>query len=158
MTATPEIPIKTPESVVGADQNGEISREIEQGQPMIQQQPTVMPRPTTTATNVTQQSNQATTVTVPADSAQLTALSKGNSVNAITWFANFWLRIIKKALTAGSSIMTKQSIKIPVNSLNVVQDQTNAQQVIQVTQGQNSSAIDDQNMNPQNTNSDLPNT
>lgn len=58
---------------------------------------------------------QAQTVTIPADPAQLSIWAKGNPVNALTWLANFWLRIIKKALSIGARIITAQSIKIPVS-------------------------------------------
>ena len=46
---------------------------------------------------------QAKTVTiqVPADQTQLTQLSKGSPVNALTWFSVFWLRMIKKAIYFG---------------------------------------------------------
>lgn len=54
------------------------------GQPIIQ--------PTQTST---------VTVKVPATFAQLTQWAKGSPVNALTWFAWFWLRVVKKGLRFG---------------------------------------------------------
>lgn len=48
------------------------------------------------------------TVKLPADSPTLTNLSKGSVENAITWFANFWLRMIKKALYFGWKIVNRE--------------------------------------------------
>jgi len=112
MTQTPEIP-NIPEVPQSPEKTSEIPEAIEQGQPMVQQQPQAMPRATATSSVATSPANAPQTITIPADPAQLTTLAKGNPVNAITWFANFWLRIIKKALSLGSSIMTSQSINIP---------------------------------------------
>jgi len=106
-----EIP-KVTEDLKPPEIGGEIPEVVEKGQ-MVQQQPQPIPRTTITATVTTAQPTSVPTVTIPADPAQLTSLAKGNPTNAITWFANFWLRIIKKALAIGSGIMTSQSIKIP---------------------------------------------
>jgi hypothetical protein len=51
--------------------------------------------------------NQVVTITLPSEPAQLEALAKGNPLNAVTWFARFWLRMIKKALHFGWKIVTK---------------------------------------------------
>ena len=46
------------------------------------------------------------TIKIPADDqASLAALSKGSDTDSITWFANFWLRVIKRAWTAGWQII-----------------------------------------------------
>jgi hypothetical protein len=50
----------------------------------------------------------AVTVTVPADPQHLQSLSQGDPDDAITWFATFWLRMIKKALHYGWKIVTKK--------------------------------------------------
>ncbi len=42
--------------------------------------------------------NQTITIQVPATQSQLEEWSKGNPENAITWFAVFWIRLIKKGL------------------------------------------------------------
>jgi hypothetical protein len=47
------------------------------------------------------------TVTIPASQKQLDDWAKGSPVDALTWFASFWLRIIKKALHFGWKIITK---------------------------------------------------
>lgn len=139
MTQTPEIPVQ-PEIPTAPESMGEIPAEIEQGQPqsVVQQQPQQVSRPTTTVT--TNSSNPSTpTVTVPADPAQLTQLAKGNPANAITWFAYFWLRVIKKALALGASIMTSQSINIPApvqgsTNDNSISKQNTAETLVKVTQ------------------------
>ncbi|KKR11855.1 MAG: hypothetical protein UT39_C0002G0036 [Candidatus Woesebacteria bacterium GW2011_GWA1_39_21] len=40
----------------------------------------------------------AVTIQVPASQQQLEGWSKGDPENALTWFAVFWIRLIKKAL------------------------------------------------------------
>lgn len=112
MTATPEIPLPIPETPKAPEQT-EIPESVEQGQPMVTQQVQAVSRPTTTVTTTTPKPAVVPSVTIPADPTQLTTLAKGNPVNALTWFATFWLRMIKKALNVGASIMTSQSIKIP---------------------------------------------
>jgi hypothetical protein len=47
-----------------------------------------------------------TTITLPADQNQLTTLAKGSISNSITWFAAFWLRMIKKAIHFGWRIFS----------------------------------------------------
>lgn len=50
---------------------------------------------------------QTTTITVPATPTQLTNWSQGTSSQSLTWFANFWLRMVKKALALGWKIVGK---------------------------------------------------
>jgi outer membrane biosynthesis protein TonB len=45
------------------------------------------------------------TVTIPKTQQQLIDLSKGNPTNSITWFAAFWIRLIKKAIHFGWQIL-----------------------------------------------------
>lgn len=47
------------------------------------------------------------TITLPADTAQLTAFSKGSPDEALTWFGAFFKRIFKKALHFGLKVVTK---------------------------------------------------
>lgn len=47
-----------------------------------------------------------TTLQVPADTATLTSWSKGSITSSLTWFAAFWLRMIKKAVHFGVRIIT----------------------------------------------------
>ncbi|OGM11775.1 hypothetical protein A2Z22_04365 [Candidatus Woesebacteria bacterium RBG_16_34_12] len=53
------------------------------------------------------QTPQAKTITIqlPADQVQLAALAKGSPSKALTWFAQFWLRLIKKAIHFGWKIV-----------------------------------------------------
>lgn len=44
---------------------------------------------------------QSVTITLPSDRSQLTTLAKGSVSDSITWFASFWLRMIKKAIRFG---------------------------------------------------------
>lgn len=62
-----------------------------QGQPIVQTPPA-----------------QVITVTPPADDTTLTTWSKGDTSSALTWFAAFWIRIIKKALHFGWKMMGKE--------------------------------------------------
>ncbi|MBI2103619.1 hypothetical protein HYT59_01300 [Candidatus Woesebacteria bacterium] len=47
------------------------------------------------------------TITLPADEEKLKTLSKGSVADAITWFARFWLRMIKKAAYLGWKVVKK---------------------------------------------------
>lgn len=46
-------------------------------------------------------SNQTVTITIPATQQQLVVQSKGDITESVTWFALYWLRIIKKAAFHG---------------------------------------------------------
>ncbi len=48
----------------------------------------------------------ATTLQIPADTLTLTSWSKGPIGSSLTWFAAFWLRMIKKAVHFGVRIIT----------------------------------------------------
>lgn len=47
----------------------------------------------------------ATTLKIPADQITLTSWSKGPITSSLTWLANFWLRMIKKAAHFGWRII-----------------------------------------------------
>lgn len=49
---------------------------------------------------------QTITITLPATPQQLSDWSKGSPSLSLTWFASFWLRIIKKALYFGWGVVT----------------------------------------------------
>ena len=49
---------------------------------------------------------QSVTITLPADPQQLSATSKGNPDEAVSWFAAFWLRMFKKAVYFGWRVIT----------------------------------------------------
>lgn len=53
---------------------------------------------------------QAVAVQIPQDQVTLTSSSKGSVSSSLTWFANFWLRMIKKALHFGKRVVVKQKI------------------------------------------------
>jgi hypothetical protein len=49
---------------------------------------------------------QQVTIQVPADPVQLDDWSKGSPFDTLTWFATFWLRMIKKAAHFGWRVVT----------------------------------------------------
>lgn len=53
--------------------------------------------------------NQKVSITIPSDPKTLTTVSKGSIVNAVTWLAAFWLRMIKKATHLGLGIIFKNN-------------------------------------------------
>lgn len=50
---------------------------------------------------------QTVTIQIPASQQQLEDWSKGDPENALTWFAVFWIRLIKKALHFGWRMIKK---------------------------------------------------
>jgi hypothetical protein len=52
--------------------------------------------------------SQQVTITLPTDQESLVTLSKGSVVNAVTWLAHFWLRMIKKAGHFGWRIVVRK--------------------------------------------------
>ncbi len=50
---------------------------------------------------------QTVTIQIPASQQQLEDWAKGNPDNALTWFAVFWIRLIKKALHFGWRMIKK---------------------------------------------------
>lgn len=53
------------------------------------------------------QLSKTVTITLPADQTKLAELAKGSVGDSITWFAGFWLRMIKKAIHFGWRILGK---------------------------------------------------
>jgi len=51
--------------------------------------------------------SQTVTITIPASPKQLDDWSKGSPSDSLTWFAFFWLRLIKKAIHFGWRIVMK---------------------------------------------------
>lgn len=47
----------------------------------------------------------------PADMTQLSTWAKGNPVNALTWFAVYWVRLIRKALGKQNKEVVKEEEK-----------------------------------------------
>jgi len=50
---------------------------------------------------------QTVTITLPSDRSQLATLAKGSVGDSLTWFAAFWLRMIKKAIHFGWRMVSK---------------------------------------------------
>lgn len=70
-------------------------------------QPTpVTPQDANVASSATQ---TIPTLQTPADTTTLTGWSKGSIINSLTWFALFWLRMIKKAIHFGWKIVGKSN-------------------------------------------------
>lgn len=60
---------------------------------------------------ITTPQNQTITITLPAQQEQLAQAAKGSVDDSSTWFAAFWLRLIKKAVHFGWQIISKFSSK-----------------------------------------------
>lgn len=95
---------QVPEGVEPRPEVPEIPKEIERAG--------VTTTPTSFTAQVTDNKGQnviqptTTTLQVPADTATLTSWSKGGITSSLTWFAAFWLRMIKKAVHFGVRIIT----------------------------------------------------
>lgn len=48
---------------------------------------------------------QQVSITIPSDQTQLTTWSKGSIVDSLTWFALYWLRMLKKAAFYGWKVL-----------------------------------------------------
>ena len=92
----PETPESTPEmeeagvTIVPPQVTAQVTDD-DSGQPLIQ----------TPAT-------KTVTVQIPTDPAKLDDWAKGSPANALTWFATFWLRMIKKAMHFGWKIIKRE--------------------------------------------------
>ena len=53
-------------------------------------------------------STKQVSIQVPQDADSLKSSSKGKISNSLTWFARFWLRMIKKALFFGKKVEVKK--------------------------------------------------
>jgi len=78
------------------------------------------PRPTQFTAQVTDDKGQpliqtpqtkVVTIKVPATQTQLDTWAKGPIENALTWFAVFWIRLIKKAFFFGWRLISGKSTK-----------------------------------------------
>ena len=88
----PEIPIEVENKTVVTPTPSQFKAQVfdDKGKPMIQSS-----------------GSDAPTITLPADTAQLTAFSKGSPDDALTWFGAFFKRIFKKAVHFGLRVVTK---------------------------------------------------
>ena len=111
---TPEIP------KVGGAAEQPVDKKIEQEQPVakipeVQEQAvpqtpppaTVQPADDQTQQPVQDDTVQTVTITVPATPQQLDDWAKGDPEESITWFAFYWIRMIKKALLHGYRVITQ---------------------------------------------------
>lgn len=100
------------ESVQEVPESPEIPREIEQGG--VQARPTQF---TATVQDDTGQhlvqspANQTITIEIPADPQQLLVWSDGPPTESLTWYAYYWLRIIKKAIKKGWKTIVRGGYK-----------------------------------------------
>ncbi|OGM02458.1 hypothetical protein A2115_02710 [Candidatus Woesebacteria bacterium GWA1_41_8] len=52
--------------------------------------------------------DQGNSIVIPADQNQLTAWSKGDPDDSLTWFGAFWLRLIRKAVHFGWRVFQRK--------------------------------------------------
>lgn len=110
MAATPEIEKPSiPEEVVERDEIPEISPELQKAgvQPRVQQV-TAQVTDDQGRQLIQTPATQVVTIQIPAPQAQLADWSHGSPSSSLTWFAFFWLRMIKKALHFGWRIITRR--------------------------------------------------
>ena len=96
---TPEDVGKKPEQAAGPAQ---IERE---GAVTTPSPTTAQTSDDTSAQDDQAQANQGVSIQIPTSQDQLEDWSHGAPTNALTWFAAFWLRLIKKALHFGWRII-----------------------------------------------------
>lgn len=97
----PQEPIVEPEPTRVEQQE----QPAEQGQ--VQTPPPVQPPAPQPQTDPVQPADDQTiTITIPASPEQLEDWSKGDPENSLTWFAFFWIRMIKKAFAHGWKVVT----------------------------------------------------
>jgi hypothetical protein len=106
---------------VEKEPKSEISKEIKQpleSFPEAVEKLGVKTRPTQVTQQVTDKGKpliqtpptKVITIQPPADQQQVTTWAKGSPLNAITWLAVFWLRMIRKALHFGWKIIGGKKI------------------------------------------------
>ena len=110
MAATPEtLQVETPQVVEHPEEFPETIQQVTSGAQVVQKNfksqisddkgnPIIQTPPA-----------QVVTVQPPSDQATLLQQSKGDTTNAVTWLAAFWIRIIKKAMFFGWKIITGSS-------------------------------------------------
>ena len=107
MAQTPEreTPV-IPEEVGKKPEQAESPAQIERvGAPVTPSPTTPQTADDTSAQDDQAQASQSVTVQIPTTQDQLEDWSHGAPSNALTWFATFWLRLIKKALHFGWRII-----------------------------------------------------
>lgn len=87
---TPEVPSHLEQQGLSARPTQVTAQVSDQGKPLIQSPAT-----------------KVVTITIPTTQQQLADWSKGSPSDSLTWFAFFWLRMIKKAIRFGWKIITQ---------------------------------------------------
>ena len=101
-TPEQEKPVKVPPEIQEIPTSPEIPPEIERGGVNKQQDDfTAQVRDDSGQQLIQTPKTKAVTVQIPATQAQLDNWTKGPIEDALTWFAVFWVRIIKKAIHFG---------------------------------------------------------
>jgi hypothetical protein len=112
-TPEQEKPVKIPSEIQEIPTTPEIPPEIERGAGVSKPQDDFTAQVSDDSGKPLIQTPQTQTVTVqiPATQTQLDTWAKGPIENAITWFAVFWIRIIKKALHFGWRMISGRRTK-----------------------------------------------
>lgn len=107
MAQTPERETQvTPEDVGKKPEKVEVPAQIEREGVPSATTPTPSQATDDTSTQDDQaQATQGVSIQIPTSQDELENWSHGAPTNALTWFANFWLRLIKKALHFGWRII-----------------------------------------------------
>jgi hypothetical protein len=110
MVQTPEreMPVK-PEVSKEKPETAEVPPYIEREGSPVTQAPTI--QTVTTIQDDQKKVSPAVSIQIPSTQEQLEEWSHGSPKNALTWFATFWLRLIKKALHFGWRIIGKVNPK-----------------------------------------------
>ena len=105
-----ESPLK-PEAVGEKSKASEVPVNVERVGSPITQAPTTAQPADDSRVQDDQAKSQTIAIQVPTSQDQLEEWSHGSPTNALTWFAAFWLRLIKKALHFGWRIIGKVNPK-----------------------------------------------
>lgn len=108
MTTTPEIPNQPETGPVGVEMIPETPNMPNAEEVGVTVHPTNFTAQVTddSGQNLTQSpATSSVTIQIPDDQAALEEKSKGSITDSVTWYAFFWLRLIKKALHRGWHVM-----------------------------------------------------
>jgi hypothetical protein len=146
MAATPEIEPKSPVPEGVVERPAEIPRAIERGAPGVQRKPVHFKAQVTDDQGqplIQTPQAKAITIQLPTTQSQLDDWAKGSAENSITWYALFWLRMIKKALHFGWKTVSKAAT-------GVAQTVVPTQQAQPIQQSQNNGASNPSDINDAN--------
>lgn len=114
MTTPEQAEIKAGEQAGQVPESGVVKEIAEEVPPEVERVPGVQTVKTQVTAKVSDDSGkpmmtspatQQITITLPASPKQLEDWAQGSPDNALTWFANFWIRVIKKAIQFGWRIV-----------------------------------------------------